>query len=137
MRAKPRESRPCRVASAKTLHPKPCGTVRVHAASRVSRAPTSGLRTVRVRGIMAGSGSPEDARSCEPPLVPFGTKGMQPARATEERHPPPPGPKKRPKDTEMPKIKTHRGAAKRFRKTASGKYKAGHANRSHILTKMT
>ncbi|HIY71570.1 50S ribosomal protein L35 [Luteimonas dalianensis] len=37
----------------------------------------------------------------------------------------------------MPKIKTHRGAAKRFRKTASGKYKAGHANRSHILTKMS
>ena len=37
----------------------------------------------------------------------------------------------------MPKIKTHRGAAKRFRKTASGKYKAGHANRSHILTKKT
>lgn len=36
----------------------------------------------------------------------------------------------------MPKIKTHRGAAKRFRKTASGKYKAGHANRSHIMTKM-
>jgi large subunit ribosomal protein L35 len=35
----------------------------------------------------------------------------------------------------MPKIKTHRGAAKRFRKTASGKYKCGHANRSHILTK--
>src|SRR3546814_6750840 len=35
----------------------------------------------------------------------------------------------------MPKIKTHRGAAKRFRKTASGKYKAGHANRSHIPTK--
>jgi len=40
-----------------------------------------------------------------------------------------------PKDIAMPKIKTHRGAAKRFRKTASGKYKAGHANRSHILTK--
>jgi large subunit ribosomal protein L35 len=34
------------------------------------------------------------------------------------------------------KIKTNRGAAKRFRKTASGKYKCGHANRSHILTKM-
>ena len=33
------------------------------------------------------------------------------------------------------KIKTHRGAAKRFRKTASGKFKCGHANRSHILTK--
>jgi large subunit ribosomal protein L35 len=33
------------------------------------------------------------------------------------------------------KIKTHRGAAKRFRKTASGKFKCGHANKSHILTK--
>ena len=33
------------------------------------------------------------------------------------------------------KIKTNRAAAKRFRKTASGKYKAGHANKSHILTK--
>ena len=33
------------------------------------------------------------------------------------------------------KIKTNRAAAKRFRKTASGKYKAGPANRSHILTK--
>jgi len=32
-------------------------------------------------------------------------------------------------------IKTNRAAAKRFRKTASGKYKCGHANRSHILTK--
>lgn len=39
------------------------------------------------------------------------------------------------KDTPMPKIKTNRAAAKRFRKTASGKYKCGHANRSHILTK--
>jgi len=36
---------------------------------------------------------------------------------------------------EMPKIKTNRATAKRFRKTASGKYKCGHANRSHILTK--
>jgi large subunit ribosomal protein L35 len=36
---------------------------------------------------------------------------------------------------QMPKIKTNRAAAKRFRKTASGKYKCGHANRSHILTK--
>jgi large subunit ribosomal protein L35 len=35
----------------------------------------------------------------------------------------------------MPKIKTNRAAAKRFRKTASGKYKAGHAFKSHILTK--
>ncbi|MBB5016540.1 50S ribosomal protein L35 [Rehaibacterium terrae] len=35
----------------------------------------------------------------------------------------------------MPKIKTNRAAAKRFRKTASGKYKCGHAFKSHILTK--
>ena len=35
----------------------------------------------------------------------------------------------------MPKIKTNRAASKRFRKTASGHYKSGHANRSHILTK--
>ncbi len=36
----------------------------------------------------------------------------------------------------MPKMKTNRGAAKRFRKTASGKFKRGHAFTSHILTKM-
>lgn len=35
----------------------------------------------------------------------------------------------------MPKIKTNRAAAKRFRKTASGRFKAGHAFHSHILTK--
>ena len=35
----------------------------------------------------------------------------------------------------MPKLKTHRGAAKRFRKTASGKIKRSHAFTSHILTK--
>lgn len=35
----------------------------------------------------------------------------------------------------MPKMKTNRAAAKRFRKTASGRYKCGHAFRSHILTK--
>ncbi len=34
----------------------------------------------------------------------------------------------------MPKLKTHRGAAKRFRKTASGKFKRGKAFKSHILT---
>src|SRR3546814_1269475 len=34
----------------------------------------------------------------------------------------------------MPKIKTHRGAAKRFRKTASATHQAGNAHRSHILT---
>jgi large subunit ribosomal protein L35 len=37
----------------------------------------------------------------------------------------------------MPKIKTHRGAAKRFRKTATGKFKRAKANKSHILTKKT
>ncbi|MEH6638338.1 MAG: 50S ribosomal protein L35 [Porticoccaceae bacterium] len=36
----------------------------------------------------------------------------------------------------MPKAKTHSGAAKRFKKTASG-YKHKHAFKSHILTKMT
>lgn len=34
----------------------------------------------------------------------------------------------------MPKLKTNRGAAKRFRRTASG-YKHRQANRNHILTK--
>ena len=37
----------------------------------------------------------------------------------------------------MPKMKTHRGAAKRFRKTASGKYTRSKANKQHILSKMT
>jgi large subunit ribosomal protein L35 len=35
----------------------------------------------------------------------------------------------------MPKLKTHRGAAKRFKKTASGKLQRNHAFKSHILTK--
>jgi large subunit ribosomal protein L35 len=34
----------------------------------------------------------------------------------------------------MPKLKTNRGAAKRFRKTAKG-FKAGHSFKRHILTK--
>ncbi|MEO6325778.1 MAG: 50S ribosomal protein L35 [Thermoanaerobaculia bacterium] len=33
------------------------------------------------------------------------------------------------------KRKTHRGAAKRFRITASGKFKRSHAMKRHILTK--
>ena len=37
----------------------------------------------------------------------------------------------------MPKLKTHRGAAKRFKKTASGKIKRSQAYKSHILTKKT
>ena len=35
----------------------------------------------------------------------------------------------------MPKMKSHRGAAKRFRKTGTGKIVRSHANRRHILTK--
>jgi len=35
----------------------------------------------------------------------------------------------------MPKIKTHRGAAKRFRKTGTGKIRRSKAYSSHILTK--
>jgi large subunit ribosomal protein L35 len=37
----------------------------------------------------------------------------------------------------MPKLKTHRGAAKRFKKTAGGKIKRSSAFKSHILTKKT
>ena len=35
----------------------------------------------------------------------------------------------------MPKLKTHRGAAKRFKKTASGKLRGRRAYSSHILEK--
>jgi large subunit ribosomal protein L35 len=35
----------------------------------------------------------------------------------------------------MPKMKTHRGAAKRYKKTATGQFKRAHAYHSHILTK--
>ena len=38
--------------------------------------------------------------------------------------------------SKMPKAKIHSGAAKRFKKTASG-YKRKSAYKSHILTKMT
>lgn len=37
----------------------------------------------------------------------------------------------------MPKMKTNRSAAKRFKKTAKGKYKRFKAGKSHILTKKT
>lgn len=37
----------------------------------------------------------------------------------------------------MPKIKTHRGAAKRFKKTATGKFLRGNAFKQHILTSKT
>lgn len=35
----------------------------------------------------------------------------------------------------MPKMKTHRGAAKRFKKTGTGKVVRAHAYTSHILEK--
>ncbi len=35
----------------------------------------------------------------------------------------------------MPKMKTNRGAAKRFTKTGTGKIRYNKANRRHILTK--
>ena len=35
----------------------------------------------------------------------------------------------------MPKLKTHKGAAKRVRLTATGKIKRGHSMKRHILTK--
>ena len=34
----------------------------------------------------------------------------------------------------MPKLKTHRGAAKRFKKTGSGKFVRSKAFKQHILT---
>lgn len=35
----------------------------------------------------------------------------------------------------MPKMKTHRGAAKRFKKTGTGLFMRSQANKSHILEK--
>ena len=35
----------------------------------------------------------------------------------------------------MPKLKTNRGAAKRFKRTATGKFKRSQSHRNHILTK--
>ena len=37
----------------------------------------------------------------------------------------------------MPKLKTNRGAAKRFKRTASGKFKRSQSHLNHILTKKT
>jgi large subunit ribosomal protein L35 len=37
----------------------------------------------------------------------------------------------------MPKLKTNRAAAKRFKRTGSGKLRRMKANKSHILTKKT
>ena len=35
----------------------------------------------------------------------------------------------------MPKMKTHRGAAKRFKRTGTGKIARSRSNKQHILTK--
>jgi len=37
----------------------------------------------------------------------------------------------------MPKLKTHRGAAKRFKRTKRGKFLRGSAFKQHILTSKT
>ena len=37
----------------------------------------------------------------------------------------------------MLKLKTHKGAANRFRTTANGKVKSGHSHARHIMTKKT
>ncbi|WP_420468301.1 50S ribosomal protein L35 [Panacagrimonas sp.] len=37
----------------------------------------------------------------------------------------------------MPKLKTIKSAAKRFKRTAKGGFKRSHAHKRHILTKMT
>ena len=37
----------------------------------------------------------------------------------------------------MPKMKTHRGAAKRLKQTGTGKLKRMRSNKSHILNKKT
>lgn len=37
----------------------------------------------------------------------------------------------------MPKLKTHRGAAKRFKKTGTGKFRRSAAFKRHILTSKT
>jgi large subunit ribosomal protein L35 len=41
------------------------------------------------------------------------------------------------KELQMPKLKTHRGVAKRFRVTATGKVVRRRAAKSHLLTKKT
>jgi large subunit ribosomal protein L35 len=37
----------------------------------------------------------------------------------------------------MPKLKTHKGAQKRFKKTGTGKFKRGCSHQRHILTSKT
>src|SRR5207302_11217707 len=57
------------------------------------------------------------------PQTPPATAGMRTAEASGIA-----------KEKYMPKLKTHSGGAKRFKKTASGRVKRGHAFSRHILT---
>ena len=41
------------------------------------------------------------------------------------------------RERDMPKMKTNRAAAKRLKRTGSGKLRRHRANKSHILTKKT
>lgn len=41
------------------------------------------------------------------------------------------------KESDVPKMKSHRGAAKRFKLTGRGKVRRHHSMHSHILTKKT
>src|SRR5207253_121530 len=54
---------------------------------------------------------------------PTGTSGLVKARRG-----------RRGTETDMPKLKSHRGAAKRFKRTASGKFLRAKAFKRHILT---
>lgn len=87
-----------------------------------------------LQGLVAGRFCLYHAR-LDPPRT-----GRTPIMAGRKERPRPPP------DQSETRVISHQGhcnaqdqdqpaAAKRFRKTASGKYKCGHANRSHILTK--
>jgi large subunit ribosomal protein L35 len=54
-------------------------------------------------------------------------RAARPAEATLERA--------KHEEKVMPKLKTKRGAAKRFRAKGNGGFKAGHSHMRHILTK--
>ena len=66
----------------------------------------------------------------------FGPKRHKGGGGAKPDAPPPPLINKR-RELTMPKLKTHKGAAKRFRLTATGKIKRGHSHARHILTKKT
>ena len=55
------------------------------------------------------------------------TQAARPVEATLERA--------KHEENVMPKLKTKRGAAKRFRAKGNGGFKAGHSHMRHILTK--